>query len=297
MKHKLLTALFIGFVLITNAQQLQTSSMYDLQGILQNPSTAGVQENNNVGVSYRSQWAGISGSPRTATLYGSFNFPKQSIGIGGYIYNDKTGPTSRTGIDLSLAKHIVWDRGIFSLGLQASLLQYSLDMTKLSATLGNDPVLAGGSNKIKYDVGFGMSYTTKKFQIGASVLQLIQSKLDFYTGNLTRTESGKLYRHYYLHALYNWHTDESTVITPNALFIYMPNSPSDFQLGARVEHKKLFWWGVGYRFNQSFMLSAGIHVSKAISIGYSFDDYIAPISNFDNGSSAHEVLLRYNFVK
>ncbi|MGG9964591.1 PorP/SprF family type IX secretion system membrane protein [Ferruginibacter sp. SUN106] len=298
MKHKILTALFVAFVATTNAQQLQTSSMYDMQGVLHNPSTAGVYENNFVGVSYRSQWAGISGSPKTATVFGSFNLPKQAIGIGGYVYQDKTGPTSRTGIDLSLAKHIVMgDKGVFSLGLETRLQQYALNTSKLYATLGNDPVLGGADSRFKYDAGFGVSYTSKTIEVGASVSQLVQSKLNFYSGNLTRTEEAMLYRHYYAHAAYHIDVDGYTTITPNAILVYLPNAPVNYQVGARFEHNKIFWWGLGYRSHQSFMISAGININKKFTVGYAYDDYINPVSSFDNGANAHEVLIRYNFIK
>src|SRR5687768_11197562 len=102
---KILIFIFAGLVSVANAQQLQTSSMYDMQGILHNPSVTGVQDNNMIGVSYRTQWSGISGSPKTATVFGSFKLPKQNMGLGGYVYNDRTGPTSRTGLVLSVAKH------------------------------------------------------------------------------------------------------------------------------------------------------------------------------------------------
>jgi type IX secretion system PorP/SprF family membrane protein len=297
MKHKILIAVFTGFVSVSNAQQLQTSSMYELQGVIHNPSVVGTQENNMIGISYRSQWSGISGSPTTATLFSSFNVPKYKIGVGGSIYNDKTGPTSRTGLSLSLAKHIVGNKGTFSLGLENRLQQYSLDKAKLMESLGNDPVLGASDNRFKYDAGFGLSYTAKNYQVGASVSQLVQSKLDFYSGNLTRDEEARLYRHYYFHGNYSWHVDSFTVITPNALFIYLPNAPVTYQLGVRVEFNKLFWFGGGYRSHQSYMLSAGLNIGKNFTIGYAYDDYINPISNFDNGANAHEVLLRYNFVK
>jgi type IX secretion system PorP/SprF family membrane protein len=297
MKHKILTAVLIAFAICTNAQQLQTSSMYDLQGILHNPSVAGTLESNMVGVSYRSQWSGISGSPRTATVYGSFELPKFGIGIGGNIYQDKTGPTSRTGVSLSLAKHIKGENGVFSIGIENRLQQYALDKGKLTESLGADPVLGASDTRFKYDAGFGISYTNKKIQVGASVSQLVQSKLDFYSGNLTRNEEARLYRHYYLHGLYNWNVDDNTVITPNVLFIYLPNAPLAYQLGARVEFNDQFWFGGGYRSHQSYMLSAGINLGKKFTIGYAFDNYINPISSFDDGANAHEVLLRYNFAK
>ena len=297
MKHKILLAVFTGIVSVSNAQQLQTSSMYDLQGVIHNPSVAGTQENNIIGVSYRSQWSGISGSPKTATVFGSFDMPKFDMGIGGSIYQDKTGPTSRTGISLSLAKHIVGNKGVFSIGIENRLQQYAIDKGKLSQSLGADPVLGASDNRFKYDAGFGISYTTKTLQLGASVSQLVQSKLDFYSGNLNRDEEARLYRHYYFHGLYNWHVDGFTVITPNALFIYLPNAPLTYQVGARVEFNQLFWFGGGYRSHQSYMLSAGINVGKKLTLGYAYDDYITPISSFDNGANAHEVLLRFNFGK
>ncbi len=272
--------------------------MYDLQGMLQNPAMAGVQDHNFIGASYRTQWSGISGSPQTATVFGSFGLPAQKIGIGGYIYTDKTGPTKRTAVELSLAKHIITDEGnIFSIGLESRFQQYALDKSKLSATLGNDPAIGGADNRFKYDAGFGVAYKTQKFKIGASVSQLVQSKLDFYSGNLSTTEQARLYRHYYLHGSYNWKVDDNTVIVPNFVLTYLPNAPADLQFGARMEHRELFWWGVGYRVKQSYMLSAGLHINKTFTIGYAFDDYVSPITSFDGGANSHEVLLRYNFSK
>ncbi len=297
MKHKILTALFIGIASVAGAQQQQTSSMYDLQGVIHNPSIAGTQETNIIGVSYRSQWSGISGSPKTATVFGSFDLQKMGVGIGGSIFQDKTGPTSRTGISLSLAKHITGNNGTFSIGIENRLQQYAIDKNKLMESLGNDPVLGASDNRFKYDAGFGISYTSKRFQLGASVSQLVQSKLDFYSGNLTRDEEARLYRHYYFNGLYNWQVDEATVITPNALFIYLPNAPLTYQFGVRVEFNKLFWFGGGYRAHQSYMLSAGLNLGKKLTIGYAYDDYISPISKFDNGANAHEVMLRFNMKK
>ncbi len=298
MKKIILIALFFGTITNAFAQQLQTSSLYDLQGVLHNPSMAGVQEHNMAGVTYKTQWSGISGAPTTMTAFGSFDLPKQKIGIGGYLYNDKTGPTSRTGFQLALAKHIeMRNQSKLSIGLAANLMQYYIDRAKLAETLGDDDALGNVDNKFKFDVGFGISYTDKKFQLGASVSQLMQSKLDYYKGNLTRTEEARFYRHYYLHGNYNWNVDNVTTISPNFLLIYLQNAPTDFQVGARVEHNKLFWWGVGYKSKQSYILSAGLNIHKKITIGYAFNDYITPVSTFDGGAYGHEFILRYNFIK
>lgn len=298
MKRLLLSLLTVTVVSTATAQQLQSSSFYDMQGVLHNPAMAGMNEFSMVGATYRSQWSGISGGPKTATVFGSFALPEQKIGLGGYLYNDKTGPTSRTGVQLSFAKHIpAGKNGKFSLGIEARGQQYAIDRAKLAQTLGADPALGNNDNKFKFDAGFGISFTNDKFQLGASVSQLIQSKLDFYTGSLSTTEEARLYRHYYFHGAYKWRTDENTVITPNFLAIYLPNAPLDFQAGARVLHNDLFWWGLAYRARQSFMLSAGVNINKKFTVGYSFDIYEKPVSAFDKGGNAHEVLMRYNIFK
>lgn len=293
---KILTVIIALAALKGTAQQLQTSSLYDMQGILLNPSMAG-SDGSLVGVAYRTQWNGLSGAPRTATAFGSFDLTNLKIGLGASLYNDQTGPTSRTGVQLSFAKHIpVGDEARFSLGIEARGLQYSIDRAKLSATLGSDPALGTSDNQFKFDAGFGISYSSKKLQVGASVSQLVQSKLDFYTGNLTTGEEARLYRHYYFHGLYHWSVDDANIITPHVLVTYLPNAPVEFQTGIRLDHKQLFWAGMGFRLKQSITASAGFYINKKLMAGYSFDLYRNPVSIFDNGGgNAHELMLRYKF--
>lgn len=293
--------LFINIVAIAGAlkgQQLMTSSLYDQHGNLHNPATVGSAKHAVIGASYRKTWDGISGAPQTTLIFGSTYLTNAKIGIGGYLYNDVTGPTRRTGGQMAYSYHIqMANDATFSLGLEARLQQFSLDKAKLSATLGNDPVLASSESRFKADAGFGIAYNGKKLQAGASVSQLVQSKLDFYSGNLNPTEEGRLYRHYYLHGSYKWDVDGSTKIIPNLLFIYLPNAPLEVQGGARVEHNDVFWWGLGLRARQSWMISAGVKIQKKLTIGYSFDIFNTPLSVYDRGANGHEILLRYDFLK
>jgi type IX secretion system PorP/SprF family membrane protein len=243
-------------------------------------------------------WSGIAGSPVTALVYGSTFLEKANIGVGAYLYSDVTGPTSRRGIQTSYAYHIPTNNGgTFSVGLEARFQQFAIDKAMLIDALGNDPVMGGATNRFKGDAGLGLAYTAKKWQLGMSVSQLIQSALNFYSGSLTRIEEARLYRHFYLHGSYQWKVDANTTVTPNFLVIYLPNAPTELQAGARVEHRELFWWGLSLRARQSWMLSAGVKVQKKLMLGYSFDIYSSPLSVFDKGPNAHEVVLRYQFLK
>lgn len=298
MKRYIFLFLCLGAVTFSSAQQLMTASLFDQHGNLHNPATAGAGKHGSIGASYRKMWDGIAGGPQTTIVFGSGYLGGSKLGIGGYVYNDVTGPTKRMGVQAAVAYHIpLANDATFSLGLEGRFQQFSIDKVKLQESLGNDPVLGAQDSRFKGDAGFGVAYNGKKLQVGASVSQLIQSKLDFYSGNLTRTEEARLYRHFYLHGKYVINADGSTKLIPNILFIYLPNAPTEFQGGVRVEHKDIFWWGVALRARQSWMLSAGVKVQKKFTIGYCFDIFSTPLSVYDKGSNGHEILLKYDFLK
>ncbi len=298
MKRIIFLSFFLAAGSAINAQQLMTASLYDQHGYLFNPATAGATRHGSIGASYRTMWDGMDGAPKTTLLFGSGYLQNAKIGIGGYIYNDVTGPTRRTGIQTAYAYHIPLNNdALFSVGLEARFQQFAIDKGKIQESLGNDPVMGASENRFKGDAGIGVAYTGKKFQAGLSVSQLIQSKLDVYSGNLTRNEEARLYRHFYLHGSYNWNVDGATKIIPNFLVTYLPNAPTEFQAGARVEHSDIFWWGLAIRAHQSWMLSAGVKIQRKFNIGYCFDIYSNPLSVYDKGANAHEIMLRYDFLK
>lgn len=262
---------------------------------MHNPATAGTRQQAFVGASFKTQWSSIPGSPKTGLVFGQTRFTNAKIGLGGYLYRDVTGPTSRTGLQMAYAYHVpVTENGTLSFGFEARLQQLQFDRAKLQAELGGlDPVATGASNRLKADAGFGMAYTTNNFQVGASVSQLVQSAYHLYETAGNMAEQSKLYRHYYLHGFYNWQVDESTKIIPNALLIYLPNAPLEVQSAARVEHNRLFWYGLGWRQRQGWMISAGVNVKEQLTIGYSYAIYSSPLSVYEKGSAGHELLLRY----
>src|SRR5688572_30084552 len=185
MKRYIILLLFCSGAVTATSQQLTTASLYDQHGMLHNPAVAGVLKHGTIGASYRSMWSGIDGGPQTTIVFGSAYLSRIKVGLGGYFYNDVTGPTKRTGVQMAYAYHIpVGTDGSFSLGLEARLQQFSYDKAKLQESLGpNDPVIGSTENRFGADAGFGVAFTNKRFQAGASVSQLLQSKLDLYTGN------------------------------------------------------------------------------------------------------------------
>jgi type IX secretion system PorP/SprF family membrane protein len=296
-KIKLLFALTV-LSLSMQAQQLHFMSQYLQHNSMINPGAAGMSDADFVGMSYRSQWSSFPGNPKTYMLYGDVLLDKLKAGVAGYVYRDETGPTSRTGIQLAYSYHITSknEKHKIGLGLELRGLQYAIDKGKLVGALANDPALAGASAKLGIDAGAGVYYTGDKLSAGLAVSQLIQSKLQLADVPNLKT-NGRLYRHYNLNANYKFHTGDDIYLIPNALFRYVQNAPSEFEIGTKLDYQDKLWMTIMYRVGQSYSLQTGFKIADKVRLSYSYDAYNNPINAFDGGSGGHEIGLKFDFNK
>ena len=90
----LLFAICFGGIL--KAQQLPQITQYMSNNYAVNPAVAGMYDYYQVNTTIRNQWAGMNEGPRTSviSIYGKHS---NNVGLGGIVYNDVTGPTSRIG--------------------------------------------------------------------------------------------------------------------------------------------------------------------------------------------------------
>jgi type IX secretion system PorP/SprF family membrane protein len=263
-----------------------------------NPAAAGMADRSVIGLSYRNMWSSFPGNPRTYMVYGDVNLPNLKSGMGAYIYRDETGPTSRTGLQFAYSYHITGrnTKNKFGIGLELRALQFAIDKSKLTESLGNDPILAGDDSKFGMDAGAGLYFTNGKLSVGGAVSQLLQSKLQL-AEVAGSDENTKLYRHYNFTASYKWNTGGDIYLIPNAMVRVIENSPSEYDLGVQANYKERVWWGLNYRVKQSWSLQAGFKILQRIGLTYSYDYYETPLSVFNAGSGAHEIGLQFGFKK
>ena len=298
MRKFLLLVLFCNTIHYGYSQQLHFMSQYLQHNSMLNAGAAGIANKDMVGVSYRSQWSAFPGNPRTYMIYGDVNMEKYKAGLGGYVYRDETGPTSRTGIQLAFSKHIISkdEKQKLGLGIELRGLQYALDKGKVLNALGNDPALGGASSKFGIDAGAGIYYTDGKLSVGAAVSQLIQSKLQLADVPNAKI-SGKLYRHYNFNANYRIQTGDDIYLIPNALVRVIEHSPTEFEAGAKLDYQDKIWFGFIYRMRQLYSIQTGTKIADKLNVSYSYDAYSSPISVYDGGSGAHEIGLRFDIGK
>jgi type IX secretion system PorP/SprF family membrane protein len=292
--------LLMGIIMLgiknSNAQQIFSISQFIQHNFIYNPAAAGANEYASVGATYKKMWSGIEGGPQTTILFGDKYFKNSKTGLGVVLYNDVTGPISRTGGDINLSYSIPFsDKKKLMFGVAGQFLQESIDKAQIEKYIPGDPLLAGPGSYFTGDAAAGVYYTSSTLNLGFSAKQLVQSKLDFI--KTSTLEEGRLYRHYYLMGSYNWKTDEDNVIVPNFIVKLSAHAPIDIEAGCRIEHKDLIWGGFNFHYKQNFSAFAGIKLNHKLAIGYAYDQYTTPLSTFSAGGGAHEIMLRLYFIK
>lgn len=277
------------------AQQQYFMSQYLQHNFMFNPAAAGVSGKDMVGVSYRSMWSSFPGNPITSVVYGDFNLKKLDAGFGALIYNDQTGPTSRTGFQLDYSYHLKSkvEKNKFSIGLETKAIQYSIDKSKLDPI---DPAFIGAENKFVFDAGAGVYWTNDKLTAGASVNQFMRSTLDMADAPYT-SQRARLYRHYNVTASYKFQTGDDIYLIPNFMYREIENSPSEWDFGLKLDYQDKLWWALIWKVNQSWSLQAGLKILDRIRATYSYDYYQTPLSVFAGGSAANEVGIRFDLTK
>jgi len=296
---KLLLLIVLAFCLKTGiAQQLHFMSQYLQHNSMYNPAAAGMAHKSMVGASFRSMWASFPGNPKTVMLYGDVDWKKMNAGIGAYIYHDETGPTTRDGIQLAYSYHLKMKnpKNRLGLGIEARVLQFRIDKSKLVGALANDPVLAGADSKIKFDAGAGVYFSNDKLSLGVAVQQLIQSKIGL-ADVPNATSEGRLYRQYNAIGNYRFQTGDDIFVIPNFLIRVNPHAPTEWEGGVKMDYKDVIWWALNLRVHQFWSIQVGFKLLQRIRLSYSYDINVTPITEFSDGAGSHEVGLQFDLKK
>lgn len=277
------------------AQQVPQYAQYMLNDYILNPAVSGIYDYYDVKSNNRYQWVGVTDAPRTYILSVHGPHRKKSMGFGGSVYSDVTGPTSRTGAYLSYAYHVKLSQKLkLSFGLGFGVMQFKIDGSKVTLKDENDPAMSNGvMSVIVPDATFGTYLYTDKFYFGISAPQLIGNKLNFFD-NVADSQS-RLARHLLVQAGYTFHLGEKWTVQPSLLFKYVTPVPPQFDIGLKIGYNDVVWAGSAFRINDAVSVMAGFNIGKNIILGYAYDFNTSSLRNYSNGS--HEVMIGARFAK
>jgi len=317
LKKSLLVALLSFFCSYSiHAQQTVQFSQYVFNGLAVNPAYAGYREEWTGSLSYRMQWAGITGAPRTAvaSFDGVTNNDEKRVGLGFIAINDQLGAQSTSSFYGNYAYRLQIDddeERRLTFGIAFGVTQYGIDGTKLIAVDPNDvSVPTGSESKVYPDFRVGVYYSDPKFFIGASVLDMFSANRD----QITTGDNYKILkqvRHLYLTGGAIFPLSEVFDLKPTFMIKEDFNGPTSLDLNTYLLINKAFWIGASYRTgvslwkknnlqkgldkNNALAAIVEVFVSDRFRIGYSFDYSINALANYQQGS--HEISLSLAFPR
>jgi type IX secretion system PorP/SprF family membrane protein len=280
-----------------NAQQLPQYSNYMINNYAMNPAVAGSNPYFEGISTNRYQWVGLTDAPRTYILTAQGPTKSLNVGLGGSLYTDIVGPTRRIGASFSYAYHLkLNDKVKLSMGLSAGVVQFMVDGSKIALRDPGDMVLSNGlQSVIAPDFGAGLyAYSVdKKWYVGASVPQVLQSKINFV--EISTATLSKMTRHYYITAGYKYKLNKDFVLEPSTCIKYAQPASLQFDLGLRAIYHDKIWLGAVYRYMDAAAAIVGYKLQENLSLAYSYDFTTSNIRRYSSGT--HEIMIAIRFHK
>lgn len=276
---------------ICNAQQMHLNTQYIFNEMLLNPGATGTKVDYiPVQINFRKQWTSFPGSPTTQSISCHSEVHK-NFGFGGNVFNDNSGPSRRTGLNVNGAYHLklTGDKSkMIGFGMGISLTQHVIDVNKLNTYLPEDPaVLRGYNNQMVPDANIGVfyKYSDKGF-VGLSAYNLVQTNRDLFDFEIPLYNP--LVRTYYLLAGYDIKASDEIIVKASTLIQSIETRTTQFDINAIVVYKNFAWLGLSYRNKDAIGALAGCQVGQ-LKLGYSYDYTLSDIGKYSSGS--HEIFL------
>lgn len=234
--------------------------------------------------SFISKSASIRKRRRSSTRSGK-------VGLGAYLFNDMTGPISRTGFEATYAYHIYLGTGQLSFGLSGQAYQFRVDKEKLRLyEEESDPLLLNlNASMIIPDAHVGVYYSHPRLYVGLSASQLFQASLKFGSKGY---DTYRLRRHYDLICGYNIPLNDYVILEPSLLLKTTELINPQLDIGTKAYFYENYWAGLAYRTGGAAIVMAGVRVDK-FYIGYAFDFTLSSLMKHSYGS--HEFMLAIKF--
>ena len=304
MKRISILIFVICFGGLLKAQQLPQITQYMNNNYVINPAVAGMYDYYQVNTTIRNQWAGINDAPRTSviSIYGRHS---EHVGLGGTVYNDVTGPTSRIGGAASYTYAFQLTQKVkLSLALQGGFTQFKIIKNNIPVKDQEDPLMLGGDVvRTLPDATFGFNVSGNKWYIGAAIPQLLSSELklmddDFARIYDTTSQNGKLASHIYVLGSYTYDINPTISIEPSFFLKSVAGAKTQIDFGVKSEYKEMIWVGMNYEMNNDLSSIAallGYKINDRFNIGYSYGMPSSATSSYHSGS--HEFMLGIKLPK
>lgn len=308
------------------AQDDANFNLFPWASLYYNPGTAGEQMNTfcftaiykegNMGLydnqfpeggtdSYGEPIVGYDLGSRDFLINAEFYSRKIRGAIGLSFISDNFVNENNIGIRLGYTYRMKLFGGSLGIGFQVGLLNRNTDAERYWAFDDGDPViltLQNADSDMNLDFNFGIAYKSPKWDIGASIVQMLG---DDATIILSGENEMKSYRQLHLHGGYNFTLPNapSWTIEPKAM-LRTNLKTITFDVALLTRWNGIVWGGLGYRLDESvnllfgatpFYNSSNIYM-KGLEMGFCYSFKTTKYANTSRGSWGDlEIMVRYCF--
>ena len=290
-KFKLLIGIFVLISSISTvfAQQDPQYTQYMYNMNILNPAYAGSKGVTSIGLLGRTQWVGVDGAPKTATL--SINGPVgKNVGLGFSVIHDEIGPVKEDNLyaDFSYTLNFSGEDK-FAFGIKAGATFLNV---REVITVDVDPLNVPVS-LIAPNFGVGLMYYNDRFYAGLSVPNFIESRYLDKKNGISSTASEKT--HYFLTSGYVFDLDENLKLKPSTMLKATPGAPLSIDLSLNLLIQEKVELGLSHRLDDSISGMIGFNVNQDLRIGYAYDYTTSNFGEFNSGS--HEIMILFDLNK
>lgn len=309
MKKSILLIVTIVLYLQAHAQQDSQVSQYLFNGLYINPAYAGYKEDMFVQSYFRSQWVGIEGAPKSFAIAADGSFKDGSVGLGATLTSDQIGAQS------SLAGYINYAYRIrigddetshLAFGLAAGMMQLGIDGSKLTAIQpGDEAVPVASQSRIIPDANFGIYYANESYFAGISATNILAGAIS--KNNPQNVLVPVPQPHFYLTAGTLIPVNDDVMLKPVVLIKDDLKGPTTLDADGFIMLGERLNFGAFYRTavklypkpnlqnnlpsEDAFGLIAEFFATPNIRIGYSYDQSLNSLGNYNYGS--HELSVGF----
>lgn len=283
------------------SQQLPQFSQYIFNGLHINPGYAGYKNEGYVQSTFRSQWVGLAGAPRTLSVSADLSANEGQMGFGVSYTRDKIGLTeSNLGLLTYSYRINTSDKGRLALGVSAGISENVFDPSSIVTVNPDDSSIPEGRiSAIEPRVNTGVFYHDDLFYAGISAYNLLGSKVK--PGEIAASFNDA---HYFFTAGGMFYLNDYFQIKPSILLSHSKGSPTSYDLNVMGLFYEKLWIGGSFRSNfrvlkdelqeklikrNAIAFVMEYFVTTGIRLGYSYDYNLNALNSVKNQS--HELSM------
>ncbi len=277
-----------------DAQQYPWWTQYTSQPTLLNPGFCGTKRLVDVRVSYRNQWTGFEGSPKTYALSLNSRLLKGKLGVGGFLFKDDISPFRNFSTGLTAAYHLKFPDSEFSFGVQGNYLNQSFIGNNITVRNQQDKALnlSATDKSNAFEASAGFVYYNDRFHLGIAGNNLSSSAFEYYKTDTIKTGKYKNVPHYSVSAGYNFAENIDYTFENTVMVVFVPGVPSIFDYTLRFHMKKMLMAGFSFRLKDAVALQLGCTIKNDCQVVYSYDLLTSPLRSYQKGT--HEIKLVFS---